>query len=64
MRALHRVLMDRPLRERMKERGYQQAKKFSWDKSVRRILDAYHEIAEEGDPQAGLRSRTESTLSS
>jgi glycosyltransferase involved in cell wall biosynthesis len=45
MRALHRVLMDQPLRERMKERGYQQARKFSWDKSVHRILDAYREIA-------------------
>jgi len=55
MRALHRVLMDQPLRERMKERGYQQAKKFSWEKSVRRILDAYHEIADEGCPQAGVR---------
>ena len=44
MRALHRVLMDQPLRERMKDRGYQQATKFSWDKSVHRILDAYREI--------------------
>jgi glycosyltransferase involved in cell wall biosynthesis len=60
MRALHRVLMDQPLRDRMKERGYQQAAKFSWEKSVRRILDAYHEIADEGAPQ----SRTESTPSS
>ena len=33
MRALHRVLMDQPLRERMKERGYQQATKFSWETS-------------------------------
>jgi glycosyltransferase involved in cell wall biosynthesis len=45
MRALHRVLMDKPLRIRMKERGYQQAAKFSWEKSVRRILDAYGQIA-------------------
>jgi glycosyltransferase involved in cell wall biosynthesis len=45
MRALHRVLMDQPLRDRMKERGYLQATKFSWDKSVHRILHAYREIA-------------------
>jgi glycosyltransferase involved in cell wall biosynthesis len=44
MRALHRVLMDQALRERMKERGYQQAARFSWVTSVRRILEAYGQI--------------------
>jgi glycosyltransferase involved in cell wall biosynthesis len=52
MRALHRVLMDKALRERMKERGYQQAAKFSWEKSVRRILDAYSQVAQEGLPRS------------
>ena len=46
MRALHRVLVDPVLRERMKERGYQQVAKFSWDTSVRRILDVYRQVAE------------------
>jgi glycosyltransferase involved in cell wall biosynthesis len=46
MRALHRVLLDQPLRSRMKERGYQQAAKFSWETSVRRILDTYSQIAQ------------------
>jgi len=45
MRALRRVLMDRALRDRMKERGYQQAARFSWETSVRRILEVYGEIA-------------------
>ncbi|MGC1450898.1 MAG: glycosyltransferase family 1 protein [Candidatus Sulfotelmatobacter sp.] len=45
MRALHRVLMDQALRDRMKERGYRQAARFSWEHSVRRILDAYGQIA-------------------
>jgi glycosyltransferase involved in cell wall biosynthesis len=45
MRALHRVLTDRALRDRMKELGYQQAAKFSWEASVRRILDAYQRVA-------------------
>jgi len=45
MRALHRVLTDSVLRERMKERGYQQVKKFSWETSVRRILDIYGQVA-------------------
>jgi len=48
MRALHRVLMDQSLRKRMKERGYQQAAKFSWETSVRRILDTYGQIANQG----------------
>jgi glycosyltransferase involved in cell wall biosynthesis len=53
MRALHRVLMDKPLRDRMKERGYQQAAKFSWETSVRRILEGYGQIAHGGRPNAG-----------
>jgi glycosyltransferase involved in cell wall biosynthesis len=56
MRALHRVLMDKPLRDRMKQRGYEQAAKFSWEKSVRRILDAYGQITDSGHPQAGQPS--------
>jgi glycosyltransferase involved in cell wall biosynthesis len=52
MRALHRVLMDQPLRCRMKERGYQQAAKFSWEKSVRRILDAYRQIGDNCAPRS------------
>jgi glycosyltransferase involved in cell wall biosynthesis len=54
MRALHRVLMDASLRERMKERGYRQVAKFSWDASVRRILEVYREIAGSGN-RAGER---------
>jgi glycosyltransferase involved in cell wall biosynthesis len=46
MRALHCVLMDRALRERMKERGYAQATKFSWEASVRRIIESYHEVGD------------------
>jgi glycosyltransferase involved in cell wall biosynthesis len=46
MRALHRVLTDQALRDRLKERGYQQTAKFSWETSVRRILDTYHQIAD------------------
>ena len=44
MRALHRVLTDKALRDRMKDRGYQQSTRFSWDASVRRILDVYNEV--------------------
>jgi glycosyltransferase involved in cell wall biosynthesis len=51
MRALHRVLLDRTLRERMKERSYQQAAKFSWEKSVLRIINVYRQVG--GSAQNG-----------
>ncbi len=56
MRALHRVLMDQPLRARMKERGYQQAKRFSWEISVRRLLDVYSEVAQNKSRSAARKS--------
>jgi glycosyltransferase involved in cell wall biosynthesis len=58
MRALHRVLTDKALRDRMKERGCQQAAKFSWDASVRRILGVYRQIAYAGN-RAGARPAVE-----
>src|SRR6202043_1686275 len=48
LRALHRVLMDQSLRKRMKERGYLQAAHFSWETSVRRILEAYGQVVNQG----------------
>ena len=45
MRALHRVLVDQPLRDKLKQRGYEQAQKFSWDLSAKRILQVYEEVA-------------------
>ena len=53
MRALHRVLTDQALRDRLKQRGYQQTAKFSWETSVRRILETYHQIADGGTAHAG-----------
>lgn len=44
MRALHRVLVDQPLRERLKRAGYEQSLAFSWESSVERILQAYNEV--------------------
>jgi glycosyltransferase involved in cell wall biosynthesis len=45
MRALHRVLLDQPLRDKLKARGLEQAGKFSWDAGVRRMLQIYSEVA-------------------
>ncbi|MFY9682858.1 MAG: glycosyltransferase family 1 protein [Candidatus Sulfotelmatobacter sp.] len=61
MRALHRVLLDQPLREKMKERSYRQAGKFSWEKSVRRIMDAYREVV---TPEGSAESRSHAASSS
>jgi glycosyltransferase involved in cell wall biosynthesis len=52
MRALHRVLLDQGVRDRIRQRGYEQAKKFSWDDSARRILQIYQEVAEKHPPRA------------
>src|SRR6202521_2614766 len=45
MRALLRVLLDQTVREKFKQRGYEQAKKFSWDASARQILGVYESVA-------------------
>jgi glycosyltransferase involved in cell wall biosynthesis len=60
MRALHRVLVDQLLREKMKERSYRQAAKFSWDKSVRRIMEVYREVLLQADNEEspGSSART------
>jgi glycosyltransferase involved in cell wall biosynthesis len=57
MRALLRVLLDKPLRERLKQRGYEQVKKFSWDESARQILAVYHEVAGKARGGVSLDSR-------
>src|SRR5579862_4658779 len=56
MRALHRVLLDKALRDRMKDRGYQQAAKFSWDISVRRMRAVYREVCQYAESEAGETS--------
>src|ERR1700751_5651183 len=55
MRALQRVLLDQSLREKLRQRGYEQAKCFSWDASARSVLRVYEEVAG-GTPLAALPS--------
>ena len=54
MRALHRVLLDQSIRDKIKQRGYEQGKKFSWDASARRILEVYAEVATGAHAPAGI----------
>jgi glycosyltransferase involved in cell wall biosynthesis len=44
-RALYRVLLDQPLRERMKAAGRERIRRYSWQNSVTRILQAYSSVA-------------------
>lgn len=44
-RALQKALLDSALRIRMKQRGYEQAQRFSWTTSVARILEIYREVS-------------------
>jgi len=54
MRATHRVLVDHNLREKLKQRGYDQVRRFSWEGSVRKILRVYQEVA--GEKHDGVPS--------
>jgi glycosyltransferase involved in cell wall biosynthesis len=45
MRALERVLIDQTLREKMRQRGYEQVRKFSWNSSAAALLEAYGQVA-------------------
>jgi len=38
------VLLDQSLREKMRQRGYEQVKKFSWDRSAAKVLAGYEEV--------------------
>ena len=60
MRALQRVLLDQSLRERLRQRGYEQVKKYSWDKSAAKVLASYEEVAGKGE----LKRPFEHTVSS
>jgi glycosyltransferase involved in cell wall biosynthesis len=44
MHALHKVLIDQGVREKLKSRGVLQAQRFSWENSVRRMLEVYGEV--------------------
>ena len=45
MRALQRMLLDQQLREKLRQAGYEQVKKFSWERSVAAVLASYCDVA-------------------
>jgi glycosyltransferase involved in cell wall biosynthesis len=64
MRALHRVLVDQELRERMKRRSYEQSKRFSWESSARRVLQVYQETGGGSAPKPGSPELTRDAVNS
>jgi glycosyltransferase involved in cell wall biosynthesis len=36
--------LDLPRRSRLVERGFEQARRFSWERTAQQVLDAYEEI--------------------
>ncbi|MBM3810796.1 MAG: glycosyltransferase family 4 protein [Acidimicrobiia bacterium] len=46
-RGMREVLLDRDLRRELIERGYQQAGKFSWDRTAAQVLETYLEAVRE-----------------
>jgi glycosyltransferase involved in cell wall biosynthesis len=43
-RGMKEVLLDQNLRRTLVERGFEQARRFSWERTARQVLDAYEEI--------------------
>ncbi len=54
MRALQRVLLDPSLREKLRQRGYEQVTKFSWDASAAKVLAGYEEAVGKSGTQAPI----------
>ena len=44
-RGLQRVLLDESFREQLRRRGKEQAERFSWDRSARRVHDIYRRVS-------------------
>jgi glycosyltransferase involved in cell wall biosynthesis len=43
-RGMREVLLDGPRRNLLVERGFEQARRFSWERTAQQVLDAYEEI--------------------
>lgn len=44
MRAMQRVLIDQPFRDKLKARGYEQVQRFSWERSAQRLVEVYETV--------------------
>jgi glycosyltransferase involved in cell wall biosynthesis len=44
-RGLRKVLLDDDYRAELRRRGFEQVKRFSWDRSAREVLEVYQSVA-------------------
>jgi glycosyltransferase involved in cell wall biosynthesis len=58
VRAIADILLDSELRTRMERLGSQRAAHFSWQKTARKTLDVFYEVAEMSGRSAPARSAT------
>lgn len=47
-RGIREVLLDEDLRRRLVERGFEQVKRFSWERTAREVLEVYRQVAAPG----------------
>ena len=48
-RGIREILLDEPLRAELIRRGYEQASRFSWERTARQVLEIYQEAAARRD---------------
>jgi glycosyltransferase involved in cell wall biosynthesis len=46
-RGLKQILLDDDFRQELRQRGYQQVKRFSWDRSAGQVREIYHAVTSE-----------------
>jgi glycosyltransferase involved in cell wall biosynthesis len=44
-RGLRQVLLDEEFRQELRQRGYQQVRRFSWDRSAEQVLEIYRSVS-------------------
>ncbi|HBY63750.1 MAG TPA: hypothetical protein DEH78_28330, partial [Solibacterales bacterium] len=44
-RGIREVLLDTGLRDELRRKGFEQAKRFNWDWTARQVLETYREVA-------------------
>jgi glycosyltransferase involved in cell wall biosynthesis len=54
-RGIREVLTDEELRAELIRKGFEQIRKFSWEKTAREVLEVYREILGAGSPQPSRR---------
>ncbi len=47
-KALYRTLTDQVLRDKLKQRGYEQVQRFSWENSVTQMMEVFSSVAGKG----------------